>query len=175
MYPKEYIDYLVHFHGDRDYFECHEILEEYWKTVDKNNKKSILVAFILLAVCNYHHRRGNFRGAGRTLKKAIFIFNEQKTLLPSFGFLPEPFLEYLGRHLKFIEDVKEYKSMNLPIHDKALIESCKEACKQKGYIWGNESDLTNEDILHRHVRRDRSEVLFERDAALKERQKKGRE
>ena len=27
-FPLKYIDFLVHFHGDRDYFECHEILEE---------------------------------------------------------------------------------------------------------------------------------------------------
>lgn len=175
MYPKEYIDYLVHFHGDRDYFECHEILEEYWKTVDKNNKNSILVAFILLAVSSYHHRRGNFRGANRTLKKAIYIFREQKQLLSNYGFLPEPFLTYLNENLKLIEGGKEYKSMNLPIHDQALIESCIIACKEKGFIWGTESDLTNEDIIHRHARRDRSEVLDERDAALKERQKKGRE
>ena len=32
MYPTEYIQFLIHFHGDYDYFECHEILEEYWKT-----------------------------------------------------------------------------------------------------------------------------------------------
>ncbi|PAD68333.1 hypothetical protein CHH83_14265, partial [Bacillus sp. 7586-K] len=31
MYDQEYIDFLVHFHCDRDYFECHEILEEHWK------------------------------------------------------------------------------------------------------------------------------------------------
>ena len=31
MYSQAYIDYLVHFHGDRDYFECHELLEEHWK------------------------------------------------------------------------------------------------------------------------------------------------
>ncbi|MFZ3196347.1 MAG: DUF309 domain-containing protein, partial [Bacillus mycoides] len=27
MYPTEYIQFLIHFHGDYDYFECHEILE----------------------------------------------------------------------------------------------------------------------------------------------------
>ncbi|MEH7501602.1 DUF309 domain-containing protein, partial [Neobacillus drentensis] len=29
MYPTEYIQFLAHFHGDRDYFECHELLEDY--------------------------------------------------------------------------------------------------------------------------------------------------
>lgn len=175
MYPEEYIDYLVHFHGDRDYFECHEILEDYWKTVDKNNKNSILVAFILLAVSNYHHRRGNFRGASRTLKKAVTIFNKQKPLLNNFGFSPQQFIDYLNNHLKYVEDGKEYRSIKLPIHDTALIESCILACNEKGFIWGQESDLSNEEIVHRHVKRDRSDVLNERNLALTLRHKKGRE
>lgn len=174
MYPEEYIHYLVHFHGDRDYFECHEILEEYWKTVDKNNKNSILVAFILLAVSNYHHRRENYRGACRTLKKSIAIFTLQKHLLNKFGLSPT-FIDYLEDHLKSVENVKKYKSMNLPIHDSALIESCTLACKEKGFIWGQESDLANEEIVHRHAKRDRSEVLNERNLAIIMRQKKGRE
>lgn len=37
MYPAEYLEYLVYFHADRDYFECHEILEEYWKEQGMNN------------------------------------------------------------------------------------------------------------------------------------------
>ena len=58
-FPQKYIEYLVHFHGDRDYFECHEILEEYWKKIDNGNKESIWVGLIQLAVANYHHRRKN--------------------------------------------------------------------------------------------------------------------
>ncbi|WP_460291943.1 DUF309 domain-containing protein, partial [Bacillus cereus] len=38
MYPTEYIQFLIHFHGDYDYFECHEILEEYWKTKPRGNR-----------------------------------------------------------------------------------------------------------------------------------------
>ena len=33
VYPEAYIEYLMYFHGNRDYFECHEVLEEYWKEV----------------------------------------------------------------------------------------------------------------------------------------------
>ena len=75
MYPKEYIQFLTHFNGDRDYFECHEILEEYWKKSNDLKKDSIWVGFILLAVSRYHHRRGNFKGAKRTLEKAMNILS----------------------------------------------------------------------------------------------------
>lgn len=78
MYPDAYIQFLVHFHGDRDYFECHEILEEYWKETIKGDKQSIWVGLIMLAVSNYHFRRNNNSGAQRTLQKAISIFENKK-------------------------------------------------------------------------------------------------
>ena len=63
MYPTEYIQFLIHFHGDYDYFECHEILEEYWKTKPRGNRDHYLVGLIQIAVSLYHHRRSNWNGA----------------------------------------------------------------------------------------------------------------
>lgn len=85
MYPKEYIQFLAHFHGDRDYFECHELLEDYWKKTDSGNKDSIWVGLILVAVSSYHHRRSNFIGAKRTLEKAMHIFEFQADSLTKLG------------------------------------------------------------------------------------------
>lgn len=53
MYPKAYIEYLVHFHSDRDYFECHEILEEHWKQDGRNKGWLVLIQ---TAVAFYHYR-----------------------------------------------------------------------------------------------------------------------
>ncbi len=175
MYPKEYIEYLVHFHGDRDYFECHEILEEYWKKVDKNNKKSILVGFILLAVSNYHHRLRNWSGAIRTLQKSINIFHEQKEQLEHYGLTLNVLSPLLKERLTSIQNHQDYKSMNLPIQDPKLLEVCKKACLEKNFIWGQESDLTNEELVQRHSKRDRSGVIEERNQALLVRQRKGKE
>jgi uncharacterized protein len=175
MYPEEYIEYLVHFHGDRDYFECHEILEEYWKEVDKNNKTSILVGFIQLAVSCYHHRRKNFKGAERTLQKAINILDTHKNELQHYGFSHKIFLPYLEERLEFIQGKNAYISMNLPIEDRELITLCKQVSKQKEMIWCQPSDLSNLELVHRHARRDRTDVIKEREEAISARQKKGRE
>ena len=88
MYPSEYIQFLAHFHGDRDYFECHELLEDYWKKTDSRNKNSIWVGFILLSVSLYHHRRNNFSGAQRTLATAIKFFELQPDTLTKLGVNP---------------------------------------------------------------------------------------
>lgn len=174
MYPQPYIDFLVHFHADRDYFECHEILEEYWKEVDEKNKQSILVGFILLAVANYHHRRNNFSGAKRTLTKALHIFTRHQEQLPAFGYVPHEFIHFLNDCLTGIEMGKPYKSIHLPLHNEQLLTFCIRRAEQKGLPWGQDSDLTNEDLIHRHIRRDRRMIVLERELELKKRQRKDR-
>jgi uncharacterized protein len=165
LYPKEFIQYLVHFHGDRDYFECHEILEEYWKQTDFGNKDSIWVGFIQLAVSNYHHRRGNFEGAKKTMKKALSIFLSKEPSIIKLGLDSQSLLVILYERLAIIEQNKAYKSINLPINDHSLLNQCKFICEQSKYIWGNNSDLTKLHILHRHKLRDRAGVIQERNSA----------
>ncbi|MBT2656454.1 DUF309 domain-containing protein [Bacillus sp. ISL-18] len=167
MYPNEYIQFLAHFHGDRDYFECHEILEEYWKKNDGRNKNSIWVGLILLAVSTYHHRRNNFNGAKRTLEKAIKIFKTQPEFVIKLGFNCPLLQDLLKERLSIITNQQRYSSFILPIEDLALLELCKRYCEQNGVVWGMNSDVTDDHLVHRHVLRDRTSVIEERNQALK--------
>ncbi|MEH7416036.1 DUF309 domain-containing protein [Neobacillus drentensis] len=167
MYPKEYIQFLAHFHGDRDYFECHEILEEYWKKHDVKNKNSIWVGLILLAVSTYHHRRKNFNGAKRTLEKAITIFKTQSDLVIKLGLDLQLLHNILLERLSLINNQQRYISFNLPIGDQGLLNLGKRYCQQDGYVWGMESDLSNDQLIHRHSLRDRKSVIDERNQSLK--------
>ncbi|MFB6465945.1 DUF309 domain-containing protein [Cytobacillus sp. Hz8] len=171
MFPKEYIEFLVHFHGDRDYFECHEILEEYWKTSTPQDKSSIWVGFILLSVSLYHHRRQNFSGALRTIEKAIHIFLTKADQLERLGINQEQFLSLIRSRREEIEAGQCYQSMNLPIIDQNLTNQCFSLCQEKGIIWGTQSDLANEALIHRHSQRDRTSVILERNFALEKRKK----
>lgn len=168
MYPKEYVQYLVHFHGDRDYFECHEILEDYWKQTDPGNKASVWVGLIQVAVSCYHHRRDNFKGAKRTLEKAVSIFFSQEQLLLSLGLNTELFSNLLKERLTMIEEEKPYHSFNLPISDPILLEACLKLSKQIGFLWGSASDMTNVNVVHRHKLRDRTSMIKEREQLLTE-------
>lgn len=171
MFTTDFISYLVHFHSDRDYFECHEILEEHWKDVDARNKESILVGWIQLAVSQYHHRRGNFAGALRTIQKALSILTIHKHSIRQYGIDGDKLLEDILRKKVEIERTLPYKSMNLPITDASLLIACKRQAKEAGLIWGVDSNLANTEIIHRHSMRDRSEVIRSRLHALN--QKKG--
>lgn len=175
MYPQEYIDFLVHFHGDRDFFECHEILEGYWKKTKHHHKNSTLVGFILLAVSSYHHRRGNLSGARKTLIKAQQIFNTNKQNLKSYGFHPEEFIEFVQKMLQQIQAKRDFFYFNLPLRDGQLIDVCKQSCIEKGFQWEEKGRKVSDEIIHRHKKRDRTSVIIQREIALKNRKKKGRE
>lgn len=164
-YPQEYIDFLVHFHGDRDYFECHEILEEFWKKVDSNNKNSVWVGLIQLAVANYHHRRGNFNGALRTMQKALKILSSNEVLIQNLGLHSNSLLKQITACITSIDKRNNYQSMNLPIQSNQLLERCISRSQELNMKWQIESDLTNTQIVHRHKERDRSTVIEERNKA----------
>lgn len=168
-YPQAYIDYLVHFHGDRDYFECHEVLEEYWKENTPMERDSIWVGWIQLAVALYHQRRNNFSGAERTIDKAMTKFRLHEEQLHTFGINSQLFMEELQSLKASISAKSPYTSLLLPISDPILRDVCLNACEIKGFQWGSESDLSNKMIVDRHRLRDRREIIFLRKQALNKR------
>lgn len=166
MYPDAFINYLAHFHGDRDYFECHEILEDYWKEHDKGNKESVWVGFIQLAVGCYHFRRRNLAGAVRTLQKSRAVLSGKEAVLISLG-IDGPKLESrLDELIARVKEGKEYEGFNIPIRDDKLEELCIEACLIKGSTWKQAAGLPPACILDRHKTRDRSSVILERQKAF---------
>lgn len=170
MYPEAYLDYLVHFHGDRDYFECHEVLEEYWKQL-KEDKRSVWVGLILVAVANYHYRRNNLNGAYKSLTKAIAILEEQKKLNQSLGLDRARFISLLTARAKHISTGVPYTSFNFPVTDGELLQKCLQLCEKKGLSWGSLSQAPS-DIINRHISRDRGQVIQDRKEALKRRMEK---
>ncbi|MBM7661165.1 putative metal-dependent hydrolase [Bacillus mesophilus] len=162
MYPKPYIDYLVHFHGDRDYFECHEVLEEYWKEDDKYNRKNYWVAFIQIAVSLYHQRRSNFNGSFKMMKNALAILNNEESAVKKLGLDYNQLLLTVEKRLKDIENKQPYTSIFLPITDTDLISECEKESQLRGIQWGSVSDLADHFLLNKHSLRNRDEVIEER-------------
>ncbi|WP_249435861.1 DUF309 domain-containing protein [Paenibacillus sp. Marseille-Q4541] len=69
-YEPLYVDYLVYFNRDRDYFECHEVLEELWLALDR---EPVYKGLLQVAVGMYHFRNQNIRGAQLMLSSAVQI------------------------------------------------------------------------------------------------------
>ncbi len=70
LHHPHFVNFIVYFNDNQDFFECHEELEHYWKAQPHFSKDHPLTAYILLAVGLYHWRRENFIGAHKLLHKA---------------------------------------------------------------------------------------------------------
>jgi predicted metal-dependent hydrolase len=166
MYPQAYIDYLVHFHGDRDYFECHEILEEYWKSLPQRDRSHVWVGLIQIAVSLYHQRRGNVSGAVKMMQSALSILQGHREELARLGLEADELFPLLATALERMKQAAPYQSINLPIADDNLLQQCRRLCADAGSLFGQESDLNDSFLLHKHKLRDRSDVLAERERQL---------
>jgi len=171
IYPQSYIDYLVEFHATRDYFECHEILEEYWKADSEKTYEHYWVALIQLAVGQYHERRGNVSGA-------LKMYNSSLDKLQSFkekelGIdLPKLILQLIT-HIERCGSLEHvFSDINLIFTDERLAELCYQEAATRGLVWGESSKLENNELIHRHTLRDRSEVISERERALNSKRSK---
>ncbi|MET3696171.1 hypothetical protein SAMN05877753_102296 [Bacillus oleivorans] len=170
MYPYSYILFLSYFHGNRDYFECHEVLEEYWKSPEGNSER-IWVGLIQTAVGFYHYRRGNLTGAKKMFKKSKNTLTSEQSALEKLGLDAKLYFKLLNEQIKKIENNQPYKSVNLPILDKKLLIECIEVCKEHSWTFGSAEAFPSADIIHKHKMRDRTEVEESRKEAIRKKRK----
>jgi predicted metal-dependent hydrolase len=162
MYDRAFIDYLLHFHCERDYFECHEVLEEHWKAEPPKKRKKYWVGLIQIAVGLYHQRRGNFTGALRMISNSIQLLENDRQAIDKLGLHSEELIKELKNRKNEILDKRSYYSFNIPIIDQELLHICQMQCKDSHKVWGKDSDLSDEYLIHKHIKRNRSAVIEER-------------
>ncbi len=167
MYPQEWIEYLVHFHGSRDYFECHEILEEYWK--EKNQQEPIWIGLIQIAVSYYHYRRGNLIGAKRMMETALI--NIQKHPVSTLDIDQVLLIQIMKESLSRSKNNMPYQDINIPIKSSTLLIKCKQRCEELNLEWCAPSSMNNLVIIHKHKMRDRTQVIQERINQLEKNQR----
>lgn len=160
IYPQAYKEYLMHFHASRDFFECHELLEEHWKSTEDRNMA--WAGLIQIAVGFYHFRRANLNGARKMFVSAVTNLNESI----------ETGLDIQRLRLDIYDVIEQinnggtYFDPMLPLTDIELINEVKEMSIKNGYHWGSHSDLSNMELINRHSRRDRSDVIQARQQSL---------
>lgn len=156
-----FVQFMVYFNDNQDYFECHEVLEEYWKSIPASDKNHPLTAYILLATGMYHWRRGNFAGAIRTLRKV-------KRKLPVFSadYTEEIDFQQLVAHVNYTVDRVEkelpFESFSFTITSSTLRAKIEIAQQSMTLL-----SFGSEAVIHKHMLRDRSDILRERDEKKK--------
>jgi predicted metal-dependent hydrolase len=160
-YPPAYIDYLAEYYGSRDYFECHEIMEEFWKENEWPEYRTCWLVLIRIAVCQYHSRRGNWTGAIKLMGKAAD--EAEPELFDRLGIDGGELAELLRRTAReWGEPDASYRDIDLPIRDERLLGAAKQRCLELGYTWNLPGLEAGEEVIHRHLTRDREEVVLAR-------------
>ncbi len=72
-YEPLFLAYLVYFNRDRDYFECHEVLEELWLARERD---PLYKALLQTAVGLYHYRNHNVRGGLIMLQRSYEVLQQ---------------------------------------------------------------------------------------------------
>ncbi|MFE5319119.1 DUF309 domain-containing protein [Paenibacillus sp. NPDC056579] len=67
-YDRLYVEFVYYFNIERDYFECHEVMEELWL---EEGRAPMYQGLLQVAVGLYHHRNGNVSGAIKLLTAAL--------------------------------------------------------------------------------------------------------
>ncbi|MGE6514569.1 DUF309 domain-containing protein [Lysinibacillus sphaericus] len=157
MHPQHhtlFIDYCAYFNGNGDYFECHEVLEEYWKDIAPGDKNHPLVGYVQLATGLYHWRRGNFTGAVRILQKALHNLQDNVGHIFVTEIDYEKLLTLLKETIATIQKGKSFQAFQLPISP-----TLQELTVVRIQLLPSNS---HDYLLHKHMLRDRSHILAER-------------
>ncbi|MNO43913.1 hypothetical protein D3C76_341460 [compost metagenome] len=120
-YEPLYLEYLVYFNRDRDYFECHEVLEELWLA---RKRDPLYKALLQVAVGLYHFRNLNVRGAAIMLSGASAKLEEYPatTLGINLAKLVEEVKDYVRRLASYEERPFSYYDLTIEIIDPSLAD-----------------------------------------------------
>ncbi|MGM9985994.1 MAG: DUF309 domain-containing protein [Bacillaceae bacterium] len=171
MYVKPYIDYYIQFHQIRDYFECHEILEEYWKK-DISPDRDGWVVLIQLAVGMYHYRRENRVGATKMIKSVCRHLPIYEQKLKQLGINYTTLQQLTTELLSAIVNGIPYKSVAIPLTDLHLLEYLHFKASLTNQPLYATSNMKDTYLLHKHTKRDRTAVIQERITELNKRKKR---
>lgn len=155
-----FVEFCAYFNVQEDYFECHEVLEDYWKDCAPGERLHPLVGYVQLATGMYHYRRGNVIGAARTLEKAQHNLQQNEQ---------SPFVDYIDLE-KLQRDISltlqrlakndAFQAFSLQLTNHALQARVNERALS----------LPAQDqhyLLHKHMLRDRSHILALRAEKMK--------
>lgn len=127
-YKPLYLAYLIYFNRDRDYFECHEVLEELWL---EEQRDPLYKALLQVAVGLYHFRGGNVRGGLIMLKQSHQVLGRYPavTLGIDLAKLVREAGEYAARLEAYADQPFDYYDLTIRIVDPVLEEEVRIAAE----------------------------------------------
>lgn len=109
QYDVLYVAFLAYFNRERDYFECHEVMEQLWLECGRD---ALYQGLLQVAVGLYHHRNGNMEGGIKLLDAAIRKLEGHRPVV--LGIDLEQLLDAAKRRLAELE---RYTAQPVPFRD----------------------------------------------------------
>ena len=160
LYNPLFVKFIVYFNENQDFFECHEVLEEYWKLFPDRTKEHPLVGYILLSTAMYHWRRGNTVGAGRTILKSISRLQRISVDHPCFsdGINIENLVKNATIASQQIKKEQPFSTFSIEVTSTKIQSLIKEITPSMDLLPSG-----TDEVIHKHMLRDRSDILNERE------------
>ncbi len=160
------LNYYNEFIIKQDYFECHEIMEDSWKSKENFTKDLDEVFFIQVSTAEYHYRRNNLYGARKIYKRAVDRLNTRPFEYNEYG-LKSEIKSLIENRLHNIGYVN-FKPLQLPLTDAMCKELHSFAVPHVSYEefleYIRTLHKTSIMLVEKHRLRDRSEIISVRNA-----------
>lgn len=123
-YDALYVQFVYYFNIPRDYFECHEVMEELWL---EEGRDPLYQGLLQVAVGLYHYRNGNIGGAVKLFTAAVEKLQgfPALTLGIDLGKLVEESKQYLSKLERVEEEPFAFYDLDIRVMDpelEALVE-----------------------------------------------------
>ncbi len=118
-YSPLYVQYIYYFNVERDYFECHEVLEELWL---EEGRDPVYQGLLQVAVGLYHFRNDNIGGAIKLMTAAVDKLEgtQEKMLGIDMGAILSDTKAYLDKLLRYDEVPFPFYDLHIKVLDPEL-------------------------------------------------------
>lgn len=114
---ESYLKFIEIFQNERDFFECHEILEEIWVEETKcETRKHVAINLLLISVGLLHWRNKNFKGAVQVLENSLNNYEEVSFLIEDLGIDSKELKDMIQDTIFKIKKQKYYEELYLPLY-----------------------------------------------------------
>lgn len=124
-YPTLYLQFLYHFNVKRDYYQCHDFMEELWL---EEGRDRLYQGLLQVAVGLYHFRNHNISGAIKLMTGAVEKLEGYPEVALGINIkkLREETIEYLRKLQHYDEEPFPFYDLNIEILDDVLYRSIQE-------------------------------------------------
>ncbi|MCQ8211327.1 DUF309 domain-containing protein [Cetobacterium somerae] len=112
---ERYYEFIDVFQNQRDFFKCHEILEEVWIEETRcKTRNHVSINLLLIAVGLYHWKNKNIKGAIQVLENSLNNYDNVSLELEKLNIDSKELKKIIQLKLSELRNGKEYQDVYLP-------------------------------------------------------------